>query len=100
MSSLPRVLFSVAAFLKLIPKWDFKSCNTIISNTFFHKEVELLVSQLTGGDCFLLEMAQDSLAFGAALPAHQQGVQDMVSIEMSWLWEGGCSVTLIQKAAP
>lgn len=38
------------------------------------------------GDCFLLEMAQDGLSFGAALPAaRQRGVQDLVSVEMSCL---------------
>lgn len=51
----------------------------------FHKEAGLLHSPLTGGDCFLLEMAQGGLAFGA----HQQGVLDLVNIEMSCLaWWG------------
>lgn len=71
MSSFPGVLISVI-FSKLIPKsWDFKSSSTIISLTLFHKEAGLLSSELIGEDCFLLEMAQDGLAFGAALPAHQ-----------------------------
>lgn len=58
-------------FQKLIPKWHFKSSSTITPNALFHKEAGLLGSELTCNDCFLLEMAQDGLAFGAAPPTHQ-----------------------------
>lgn len=77
----------------------FQKLQYVISNTLFHKEAGLLHSQLTSGDCFLLEMAQGGLAFGAALPDHQRGVQDLVSnrdelacgVEVGL---GTCSVTM------
>lgn len=94
--SLPGSLISSLVFSKLIPRWDFKSSSTVIPNTLFHKEAGLLGSELTDNDCFLLEMAQDGLAFGTALPAHQQGVQDLMSTEMSCI-AGGSSETLLFK---
>ena len=62
-SSLPGSLINILVFSKLFPKWDFKRSGTIIPNTFFHEEAGLLGSELTSNDCFLLEMAQDGLAF-------------------------------------
>lgn len=99
-SSLPGCLISILVFSKLFPKWDFKRSGTIIPNTFFHEEAGLLGSELTSNDCFLLEMAQDGLAFGAALPAHRQGVQDLGSIGMSCVAGVYSETLLFNKAVP
>lgn len=99
-SSLPGSLISILVFSKLFPKCDFKISGTIIPNTFFHKEAGLLGSELTGNDCFLLEMAQDGLVFRATLPTHQQGVQDLGSIEMSCVAGVYSETLLVKKAVP